>query len=316
MSSDLKTEKIRLVFFIQILLILAILLFSPFLYAKNIPFKSSDFPRLVETWELSSLLNHPSIRIVDMRSSLPDYLKAHIPNAVYLNFQNLQMPIKGIPAQTPDRAFLERLLGENLSLSNDMWVIIYSERSNPNATLLAWNLDFLGHKKIGILNGGWEKWVSEKLSLTKHYPSLIPKKFFGKVIRETLADKKRVSKKIKEKNTVIVDARPPEQYSGKEGDEIRRGHIPGAINIFWEKTLEGDDLRIWKKREEIKKIFSENNITEEREVIVYCGTGMDASHLYFTLKYVQGFTHVRLYRGSWLEWSSDLSLPIKLGAEP
>lgn len=305
-----------MVCFIQILLLLAILFFPPFLHAKNTPFKVREFPRLVETWELSQVLNNPSIRIVDMRSSLADYLKGHIPNAVYLNFQNLQIPIKGIPAQTPDRAFLERLLGENLSLSNDMWVIIYSERSNPNATLLAWNLDFLGHKKIGILNGGWEKWVSERLSVTKLYPSLFPKKFFGKTIRDTLADKKRVSEQIKARNTAIVDGRPPEQYSGEEGDEIRRGHIPKAINIFWEKTLEGDELRIWKRREEIKKIFLEHGITPEKEVIVYCGTGRDASHLYFTLKHVQGFTNVRLYRGSWLEWSSDLSLPIKIGGEP
>ncbi len=45
----------------------------------------------------------------------------------------------------------------------------------------------------------------------------------------------------------MIDARPPRQYSGEEGEEIRRGHIPGAKNIFWETTLEGEEVRVWKK---------------------------------------------------------------------
>jgi 3-mercaptopyruvate sulfurtransferase SseA len=34
------------------------------------------------------------------------------------------------------------------------------------------------------------------------------------------------------------------------------------------------------------------------------------------LKYVLGFPHVRLYRGSWVEWSADKSMPIKIGMDP
>jgi 3-mercaptopyruvate sulfurtransferase SseA len=59
-----------------------------------------------------------------MRSSLLDYLKGHIPNAIYLHFENLQVPQDGTPAQSPDRICLERLIWDALSLSNDMWVIL------------------------------------------------------------------------------------------------------------------------------------------------------------------------------------------------
>ena len=160
--------------------------------AKNPPIKNFNSPRLVETDELKDLINYPSVRVVDMRTSLLDYLKSHIPNAVYLTFEFLRIPESGIPAQAPDRTCLERLLGNNLSVSNDMWIILYSEKSNPNATSLAWALDFLGHRKVGILNGGWEKWVSEGQPVTQEYPALVPKKFFGKVKREVLAEKKYV----------------------------------------------------------------------------------------------------------------------------
>ena len=286
-----------------------------FLDANPLPFKSNH-PRLVETGELAGSTNHPSLRVIDLRTSLLDYLKGHIPNAVYLPFEVLQVPKNGIPAQAPDRIYLEKILGEFLSVSNDMWVILYSEKSNPNATYLAWTLDYLGHKRVAILNGGWEKWISEKLPTTQEYPALSPKKFFEKALRETVAEKKWIRNHLNNRGVVIVDARPPKQYNGEEGEEIRRGHIPGAKNIFWETTLEGDEVRTWKKREELEKLFAESGVMKDKEIVLYCRTGKEASHIYFTLRYVLGFPNVRLYRGSWVEWSADKDLPVKTGMEP
>lgn len=284
--------------------------------AKNPPIKNFTHPRLVEPDELKDLINHPLVRIVDMRTSLLDYLKSHIPRAVYLNFENLRIPAYGIPAQAPDRACLEKLFGNSLSVSNDMWVILYSERSNPNATYLAWALDFLGHRKIGILNGGWERWVAEGQTVTQEYPPLSPKKFFGKVKQEVLAEKKYVRDHLAARDVLIVDARPPVQYSGEEGEEIRKGHIPGARNLFWETTLEGAEVRVWKKKEDLEKLAADAGATRAKEIIVHCRTGREASHVLFTLKYILGFPKVRLYRGSWVEWSADKTLPIKTGMEP
>ena len=301
---------------IEVLFFSLFFILPNYLSAKTPPFKNFDHPRLVETGELVTLLDHPSLRIVDMRTSLLDYLKGHIPNAVYLHIENLLVPRNGIPAQAPDRISLEKLIGEYLSVSNDMWVILYSEKSNPNATFLLWTLDFLGHKKVGILNGGWEKWVSEKHPITQSYPLLLPKKFFGRVKRESLAEKKWVRDRLLAKDVVIVDARPPKQYSGEDGEEIRRGHIPGARNIFWETTLEGDEIRIWKKKEDLEKLFAESKVVKDKEVIVHCRTGREASHVYFTLKYILGFSNIRLYRGAWVEWSADKNLPIKMGMDP
>jgi thiosulfate/3-mercaptopyruvate sulfurtransferase len=309
-------EKRRLRILAGGILISTVLFLPSFLPAKEAPLINFNHPRLIETRELLNLTGHPSIRIIDMRTSLVDYLRGHIPNAVYLHFENLQIPDKGIPDQAPDRICLERLLGENLSLSNPMWVVLYSEKSNPNATFLAWTLDYLGHKKVGVLNGGWEKWTSERLPATQGYPFLSPHKFFGKVIRETLAEKKWMLDRLRAKNVVILDARPPKQYSGEEGEEIRKGHIPGARNLFWETTLEGEEVRVWKRKEDLEKLFLESGVTKDKEMIVYCRAGREASHLYFTLKYVMGFPNVRLYRGSWVEWSADKKLPVKIGMDP
>ena len=300
----------------ETVLLVLLFLLPTSLLAKTVPIKNFDHPRLVETGELAGLVDHPSVRVIDMRSSLLDYLKGHIPNAVYLHFENLRIPDNGIPAQAPDRIVLERLLGENLGVTNAMWVILYSEKSNPNATYLAWTLDFLGHRKVGVLDGGWEKWISENHPITQKYPALVAKKFVGKVIHETVADKKWVQSRLSEKRIVIVDARPPKQYSGEEGEEIRRGHIPGARNLFWETTLEGNDVRTWKKKGDLERLFGESGIVRDKEIVVHSRTGREASHVYFTLKFVLGFPRVRLYRGSWVEWSADRNLPVKTGPEP
>lgn len=300
---------------VSILISMFLILPNPLL-AKIPPFKNLDHPRLVENKELLNVTNHPAVRVIDMRNSMPDYLKGHLPDAVFFHSENLQVPDKGVPGQAPDRIALERLLGDSLSLSNTTWVILYSEKSNANATFLAWTLDFLGHKRVGILNGGWEKWASERLPVTQNYPSAPPKKFFGKVIRETLAEKKWIFDRLTAKNLLILDVRPPKQYSGEEGEEVRRGHIPGAKNLQWETTLEGEEVKLWRKKEDLEKYFAESGVTRDKEVVVYCRTGKKASHLYFTLKYVLGFPRVRLYRGSWIEWSGDKTLPVKTGMDP
>ena len=251
-----------------------------------------------------------------LRSSLDEYLRGHIPNAFYLHFENLRVPRNGIPAQLPEKISLEKIMGNCLGISNDMYVILYSEKSNPNAPYLLWALDYLGHKKVGLLNGGWEKWFGEGLPQTQIYPRPSSKKFFGRIKGENLAEKKWVLNRLSSRNGVIIDARSPKQYRGEEGEEIRRGHIPGARNIFWEMTLEGDEIKTWKKKEELEKLFTEAGIAKNKEIIVHCRTGREASHLYFTLKYVVGFPKVRLYRGSWVEWAADRNLPIEVGMEP
>jgi 3-mercaptopyruvate sulfurtransferase SseA len=160
-----------------------------------------------------------------------------------------------------------------------------------------------------------DEFVKRKLT----FEDVTPMTFLGhrkKVKQEVLAEKKYVRDHLAARDVLIVDARPPVQYSGEEGEEIRKGHIPGARNLFWETTLEGAEVRVWKKKEDLEKLAADVGATRGKEIIVHCRTGREASHVFFTLKYILGFPKVRLYRGSWVEWSADSSLPIRVGTEP
>jgi thiosulfate/3-mercaptopyruvate sulfurtransferase len=58
-------------------------------------------------------------------------------------------------------------------------------------------------------------------------------------------------------------------------------------------------------------LYKEAGVSPDREVITYCGRGFAASCGLLALK-VLGHEKVRLYDGSWAEWSNDPELPAEV----
>ena len=96
---------------------------------------------------------------------------------------------------------------------------------------------------------------------------------------------------------------------------MRRGHIPGAKNIFWETALEGEEVKTWKKKEELERLFAESGVTRQRDHCPLPNRQRSKPRLFY-LKIGPWISKVRLYRGSWVEWSADKSMPVKTGSEP
>ena len=111
-----------------------------------------------------------------------------------------------------------------------------------------------------------------------------------------------------------MDARPPDQYAGEAGAQMRRGHIPGAINHYWrdDLALEGFGY-VWKPRDELRASYAAQGITPDKDIIAYCNSATEASHVHFTLRYLLGYPRVRVYVGSWTEWAERKDLPIAVG---
>ena len=116
---------------------------------------------------------------------------------------------------------------------------------------------------------------------------------------------------------VLVDARPPDQYAGEAGAQMRRGHIPGAINHYWQDDLTQEGFgHVWKGADELRRAYTAQGITPDKDVIAYCNSATEASHVYFTLRYLLGYPRVRIYVGSWTEWAENEGLPVRIGARP
>ena len=106
--------------------------------------------------------------------------------------------------------------------------------------------------------------------------------------------------KVKDKeNVVIIDNR--------ERLNFLEQHIPGAINIPY-RTL-ATDGKIIRTKESMRNLLKNRGISEDAEIITYCGSVGTLSGLaYYALKSI-GIPNVKLYVHSFKEWKS-LEKPI------
>ena len=101
---------------------------------------------------------------------------------------------------------------------------------------------------------------------------------------------------------------------------IRAGHVPGAVSAPFAANLapgaaEGAAGARFKAPEALRAQYAALGVTPEREVVVYCGSGVTACHNLLAL-HLAGIRHARLYEGSWSDWSADPALPAATGPDP
>lgn len=276
---------------------------------------SPSLPGVVSTDELARWQKERRISLVDVRSELFAYLKGHLPGAAYLNPETLRASAGGVPAQLLSaRSYGE--LFSRLGLTFHAPVVIYSagETRNIDATFLAWLLAGFGHPQVYVLNGGYFKWELEQRPIVQEYPRTPSVNFRADRFQPEQASLEDVLRAVKTGNAVLVDARPVEQYAGQAGAQMRRGHIPGAISHYWQEDLSQVGFgHVWRKKSELEEGYSAQGITPDRDIIVYCNSTTEASHVHFTLRYLLNYPRVRIYVGSWTEWAERAELPVETG---
>jgi thiosulfate/3-mercaptopyruvate sulfurtransferase len=286
------------------------------------PAEGGSLPKLASTEELARWQAEGPVLAIDVRSDVFNYLKGHLPGAEYLNMETLRASEGGIPTRLLS-ASAYRELFSRLGLDPDRPVVIYSagESRNIDATFLAFLLGGFGHPRVYVLDGGYFKWQLEQRPIAVHYPRVPTTRFPERPFRPdtaSLADVRRAAARGPgEVGTVLVDARSPEQYAGESGAQMRRGHIPGAISHSWQDDLmQAGFGHVWKPADELRRGYEAQGITPERDVIAYCNSATESSHIYFTLRYLLGYPRVRVYVGSWTEWAENEALPIAVGVQP
>ena len=277
-------------------------------------------PRLLSTGELAALFaqRDSNVTVIDVRDDYTRYLESHLPRAVYLHVEELRAAERGVPNKLLGLASYAALFSR-LGLGPDRPVVIYSagETRDIDATYLAWILEGLGHPLVYVLDGGFGKWSLENRTMTRRYPAIEPTAFAPAAFTPERATLEDVRTALRARDVVIVDARNPDQYAGRAGAQLRRGHIPGAVNHFWQGDLTKVDFAtVWKPREELRASYAAEGITPDKAIIAYCNGGLESSHVYFAVHDLLGYPRVRVYDGSFTEWSERLELPIKTGDEP
>ena len=269
---------------------------------------------LAETQEVAEHLGDAQQRLVDLRLAADPqgreaYGKGHIPGAVYVAWGDLDdVPAnrQGFPIPT---AKAEVLFGR-LGIDETVHVVAYDDAGGLLAARLAYVLDFFGHTKASVLNGGLTKWTKEGRALTIDEPKVPPRKFVAKPNPDLIVTAEWLKKNLKGKSFVLVDSRTAEEYAGvSEDPEIKgKGHIPGAAHLNWASTI--TEEKTFKTPQELKTLFAGTGAKPGMPVITYCRTGVRAAHNWFVAKLL-GYADVRNYDGSWIDWGNDPTAPVE-----
>ena len=124
-----------------------------------------------------STLGKPDVRIIDVRAQ-PKYNTGHIPGAVCLNPESFRGVVGGVSSMLLPADMLARHMSLMGIRPTDTVVLVYGNVPGEtdlgngvrDATLVGMGLERLGHAKWAILDGGFAKWVSEKLPVTTALP--------------------------------------------------------------------------------------------------------------------------------------------------
>nr|VFJ56471.1 MAG: thiosulfate/3-mercaptopyruvate sulfurtransferase [Candidatus Kentron sp. FW] len=269
------------------------------------------FPLLIEPETLEMYRDAEDLLIVDV-SRAKSYAIAHIPQAVYLEYADLNLKNPPVAGLLPDVRHLGRLFS-SIGLSPATHVIAYDDEGGGKAGRLIWTLHLIGHERCSILNGGIHAWANERHTLERQPISPSPSDYTARIERpEGVVDAEYVLKNLNNPDVILLDARTPAEFSGQKKFSARGGHIPGALNLDWMLTLDRARNFRWKPKDELRAMVEELGVSPDREVIVYCQTHHRSSQLYTVLKYL-GYPRVRGYAGSWSEWGNLMGVPIEEG---
>lgn len=271
---------------------------------------------LISAAELADLLKQADhdVLVLDCRFSLAApqagqqaYAQGHVRGSVYAHLDtDLSGPKTGRngrhPLPTPE-AFLATLRRWGLQAHTE--VIAYDDAGGMFAARAWWMLRWMGHPLVRVLDGGWAAWHAQGGEVSTDASSRTPSNVQLTPHDEHLTRIDFVQTHLGNRDVMqLVDARAPDRFRGEnETLDPVGGHIPGAINRFFQLNL-GADGR-FKPAQVLRDEFTALLGSQPVGTVVHqCGSGVTACHNLLAMTHA-GLNGSRLYAGSWSEWCAD-----------
>ena len=271
---------------------------------------------LIAAEDLSALLDSPERpTVLDVRWEVTtgpgraDYLRAHLPGAVFVDLDAELASAPGAggrhPLPDPD-SFVAAM--RSAGVRHGRPVVVYDAATSIAAARAWWLLRYFGHEQVRVLDGGFAAWreAGGRLESGEHLPT--PGDFIGRPGAMPLVDADGAAALASD--GVLLDARAPERFAGEEEpiDPVA-GHIPGAVNRPTADNV-GPDGR-FRPSDALRTEFEALGVSADGETGAYCGSGVAATHEVLALE-LAGL-HSALYIGSWSDWITDPRRPVQTG---
>jgi thiosulfate/3-mercaptopyruvate sulfurtransferase len=274
---------------------------------------------LVSGDELKKGLEEGNWVAVDCRD-LKDYIKGHIPGAISFGKRcksALRDPTSRVHR---DVSKYERLFGK-VGIGNDTHVVFYYDglKTMTDATAGFWIMEYLGHDKAHVLNGGIEAWRKAGNRLDNKPVKLTATTFKASVVpsRLTTSDEILAIANGEQPETQLIDSRTEKEHKGKDIRALRGGHIPNTeLNVSHIDTLPKEKNKKTGEEEAVAFIDAEiaakayDGLDKNRRVVGHCQTGTRSTLTYLQLRAL-GFKDVANWDESWRVYGSTQEFPIE-----
>lgn len=237
---------------------------------------------------LRSAIHDKSVRVVDVRRE-DDYKQNHIPTAVNL-------PLASLLADDSPENVLK--LVNSMGIDDETSVVVYDDTFGALASRVAWTMEYLGHSDVSLLETTYSKWKSLGLENDDKTPDIQKTEHSLNLRSRILATHDYLDSAKGKDGVILIDNR--------ERLNFLEQHIPGAISLPY-RTLATQD-KILRPQNDMKRLLENRGITNNSEIITYCGSVGTLSGLAYYALRSAGLSDVKLYVRSFREWK-DLKKP-------
>jgi thiosulfate/3-mercaptopyruvate sulfurtransferase len=255
----------------------------------------------------------------DMRST-EAYFDGHLPGAVTVGFIGTALLDEKSQLFLPIETIAARLGDAGLDLQRE--IVVYGGGGSAYPYFAQFALEYFGARRVHVYHDGFEGWKAAKrpvstAAVQRKAVSLRP--FANPALLVTTGE---VVAHLGKAGVQFVDTRSLAEFTGEQSETLHGGHIPGAIHIPYAHNLVDPDAprklmareitdragMALKPRAALKKVYA--GLDRHKETVVYCHTGIRAAMTASVLARL-GFTNVRVYHASWLEYGNQPEAPVE-----
>jgi len=276
---------------------------------RHMTFENPD--ALVSTEWLAAHFTDPDVRILDCTwhhastnlDGRTQYRGRHLPGSVHFDIDHIADKSNPLPHMLPSAADFAKKVGL-LGVGNGGRVVVYDRMCGGSAAARAWWMfRAFGCDKVALLDGGYGKWVQEKLptDMAMVRPEL--RTFVATVNPALVRSLDEMRNNLATGETQVIDARGPAKFDGSQQDVFpfrKLGHIPNAINVPWGDLIDPES-GAFVGAEALAARFAAAGIDLQRPIVTTCASGITSCVVALAL-YLLGHRDAAVYDGSWAEW--------------